>query len=344
MPVIRPVVLSGGSGTRLWPLSTAETPKQLARLIGDETLFARTMHRLDGVPGLDSAVVVTGDLHSHLVAEEVARTGVPTAHILVEPEGRNTAPAAVAAALVSDPGDVLVILPSDHLILDVEGFGELVERAAGHAVDGHIVTFGVKPSRPETGYGYIELGEPRDGAHHLLSFIEKPDADTAEKLTSGGRHLWNSGIFVVTAGTLISEAMRHSPQVVAAVREALPDHVGDAVRLGERFRDSPSISFDHAVMERTELGLVIPMDVGWSDLGSYRSLLEAGPRDESGNSVAGDVVLSDVSDSYVRATSRRLVVAGISGVAVVETPEAVLVVPLDRDQEVRELQDRPARS
>lgn len=340
MALIRPVVLSGGSGTRLWPLSTAETPKQFAALIGDRSLFALTLERLIGVDGLVGAVIVTGETHVDLVAKEVEASSAVTESLIVEPEGRNTAPAALAAALVSGQGDILVILPSDHLYGDETAFRKAVEQAAEHAATGAIVTFGIRPSRPETGYGYLELGEARGDARVLAGFVEKPSQDRAEELVSDGSHLWNSGVFVVRADTLLAEAGEHCPEVLEAVRSAIPDRLDGTVRLGPGFQSSPSISIDHAIMEKTTRGVVLPVDVGWSDVGSYRSLLGALPTDGDGNHIAGDVIASDVTRSYVAATSRRVVVAGIDNMVVVETPDVVLVIPMDRAQEVRNLPQR----
>lgn len=340
MASIRPVILSGGSGTRLWPLSTSGSPKQFAALIGDRSLFALTLERLVGIEGLAGAVVVTGGAHRDLVSSEVSASSAATSLVIVEPEGRNTAPAALAAALLSGEDDVLVILPSDHLVGDEAGFREAVEKAVDHAATGSIVTLGIRPSRPEAGYGYLELGEARGAARALAGFIEKPPTDIAVSLVSGGNHLWNSGVFVVRADTLVAEADEHCPEVLAAVRSALPEQRGATVTLGPAFTSSPSVSLDHAIMEKTTRGIVLPVDVGWSDVGSYQSLLESLPRDEHGNHLSGDVVASDVTGSYVVATSRQLVVAGVDQIVVVETPDVVLVIPLDRAQDVRDLAQR----
>lgn len=321
-------------------MSTAETPKQFAALIGERSLFALTLERLVGMEGLGAAVIVTGKSHLDLVAGEIAASAAETGCVIVEPVGRNTAPAAIAAALASGHDDVLVILPSDHLVADEAGFREAVHRAADHALTGSIVTFGVLPSRPEPGYGYLELGEPRGDARVLAGFVEKPSPSIAVQLASDGRHLWNSGVFVVRAEILLAEAAEHCPEVITAVRAAMPEEIGETTRLGTEFASSPSISFDHAIMEKTARGIVLPVDLGWSDVGSYRSLLESLPRDEDGNHVSGDVALSGVTGSYVMAASRRVVVAGVDNLVVVETPDVVLVIPVDRAQEVRDLPHR----
>lgn len=332
-PTIKPVVLSGGSGTRLWPLSTASVPKQFATLIDQRSLFGLTLTRLDAEP----PIVVTSEAHLDLVRKTASIENVTLGKVITEPVARNTAPAAIAAALVADPEDVLVILPSDHLIGDVMAFTKAINTAAEYASDG-IVAFGVKPRRPETGYGYIKVGERLDTAARIDQFLEKPDLVRARELVDGGGHLWNSGIFVTSPSFLIDEASRLDPRLVDGVRTALGERSGDVVALGESFGDVESISLDHAIMEKTSNGLVMPLDVGWDDLGSYQSLLAAVGRDDDGNHTDGDVILRDVTGSYVRATSRRVAVVGLSDVVVVETPDGVLVIPLDRSQEVRDLQ------
>lgn len=341
MSNLRPVVLSGGSGTRLWPLSTPDLPKQFVPLFDGSSLFEMTIARLDGIEDVAAPIVVTGSTHVDLVEEALDRAGVGGGRILVEPKGRNTAPAAVAAALIAAPEDILVIVPSDHLIADVAGFRAAVSTAAGHAEEGGIVTFGIQPSRPETGYGYIEIGEPRGAeAFAVKRFKEKPGPVEAEALAADGHHVWNSGMFIARADHLLGEGRLHCPEIVTGVFESLPDAADRVVRIGEGFADIEAISIDYAIMERTERALVIPIDVGWDDVGSYQSLLSSTSRDADGNHLDGDVVVSDVSGSFIRASSRKVAVAGLRDVVVVETPEAVLVLPLERSQEVRELSRR----
>jgi mannose-1-phosphate guanylyltransferase/mannose-6-phosphate isomerase len=337
---IRPVVLSGGSGTRLWPLSTPEMPKQFVPMIGGRSLFDLTLERMAAIPGAAAPIVVTGAAHLPLVSDSIG--GVIGARVLVEPEGRNTAPAAVAAALVAGEREVLVIVPSDHLISDTEGFAAAVSDAAACAEEGGIVTFGVTPSRPETGYGYIEMGEPgRHGSFDVRRFKEKPALAEARSLASDGRHLWNSGMFVAVAGQFLAEAREHHPDLVEGVGASLGDD-DDVMGLGPGFSHVESISIDYAIMEKTAGALVMPLDVGWDDVGSYLSLLQALSRDAEGNHVDGDVTLRDVTGSIVMATSRRIAVIGLSDYVVVETPDAVIVLPLSRSQEVRELAEQAA--
>lgn len=304
-------------------------------------MFGLTVSRLGGLDDLTGVLVVTGQAHLDLVERELAQSQLPKGPILVEPEGRNTAPAVLAAAIVAADDDILVILPSDHLVSDDSGFRTAVATASDLASQGSIVTFGVTPTRPETGYGYIEAGDEEGQARRIDRFKEKPDVDEADRLWRDGRHYWNSGVFVASAGVIVDAAREHCPKVLAAVESALADvAVGPVVQLGDGFREAPSISFDHAIMEHTGRGLVLPLDVGWSDVGSYRSLLEVSERDGQGNHVSGDVIISDVRGSYLKATSRRLVVAGVEDMVVVETADAVLVIPLDRAQDVRDLQTR----
>lgn len=333
-------MLSGGSGTRLWPLSTPDLPKQFSPLFGNQSLFALTLKRLHGLEGLRPSIVVTGQRHVNAVSSETETSPIEIGAIVVEPTARNTAPAALASALIASPEDILVILPSDHLISDVAGFQEAVGVASALAETGGIVTFGVRPSRLETGYGYIEIGAPAGEAFEVARFQEKPAESEAARLWADGRHLWNSGMFVTRADRLLGEAAELCPGLLAGVRSSTPSERSGLVRLGPEFESVEAISFDYAIMEKTSHGLVVPMDVGWSDVGSYLSLLEASDRDADGNLLAGDVTAVDVTGSYVKSTSRRLVVAGLHGFVVVETPESVLVLPLERAQEVKDLQER----
>lgn len=298
-----------------------------------------TLERVAALPGLRPCLVVTGAAHIDLARSGIAAGGLP-ATLIVEPVGRNTAPAAIAAALIADPEDVLVILPSDHLVIDGPGFRAAVLDAAAVAAEGGIVTFGVVPTRPETGYGYIEIGPPAGRAHEVAAFKEKPGPAEAAAMAADGRHLWNSGVFVARAGDFLEEAGAHRPDVVTGVEAALPtDRVGD-LHLGPEFGEVDPVSIDYAIMEKTGRARVLPIDVGWDDVGSYRSLLAASERDDAGNHLSGQVTISGVTGSLVKATSRRVVVAGLDGVIVVETPDAVLVAPLDRAQEVGDLQQQ----
>jgi mannose-1-phosphate guanylyltransferase/mannose-6-phosphate isomerase len=335
-PTVRPVILSGGAGTRLWPLSTDDRPKQFLELI-DHTLFESTLQRLAGMEMVEPPTVVTRRDHLDHVLAASENSGVGLGTVVVEPMGRSTAAAVITAALVSASEDVLVVLPSDHVITDLEGFRSAVGRAIPLAVEGAMVTFGATPTRPETGYGYIESGEPLDVGFRVARFKEKPDVAEAERLSSDGRHYWNSGMFVFGAAVVLEEARLLCPEIVTAVESALPADRTDHVFLGPAFGEVPSVSIDHAIMEKTAHAVVIPIDVGWSDLGSWQSLWELSDRDASGNVVVGDVTVAGVTNSYLHAGSRRLAVAGVDGLVVVETTDAVLVVPMTGSQLVRDL-------
>lgn len=338
---LRPVVLSGGSGTRLWPLSTSDRPKQFVPLFDGRSLFDLTLARLDGLDDVGPPIVVTGRAHVDLAEQALDRAGHRERLVLVEPAGRNTAPAAIASALAAAPGEVLLIVPSDHLISDTDGFQRAVAAATAHATMGGIVTFGIQPSRPETGYGYIEVGESGgDGIFEVIRFEEKPDRERAEQMVADGCHVWNSGMFVARVDHLLAEAERYCPEVLEGVRRSLPGGPGPVEELSDEFESVKAVSIDHAIMEKTDDALVIPIDVGWDDVGSYRSLLAALGTDDRGNHIEGDVITDEVSGSFITATSRRVAVAGMVDVVVVETPETVLVVPLDRSQAVGELAAR----
>jgi mannose-1-phosphate guanylyltransferase/mannose-6-phosphate isomerase len=329
------VVLSGGVGTRLWPLSTKDTPKQFLELLG-EPLFAATLGRVKKLAGSD-AIIVTGSDQVPAVEKSLAAMEMDTATIVVEPSGRNTAPAVVAAALIADPQDVLVVLPSDHVITNEVTFRQAVIGAVELARDGALVTFGIEPSRPETGYGYIELGTPFGPGFRMDRFKEKPDEDEATQLAAGGAHLWNSGMFVFGAEQILGEARRQAPEIVTAVEAALPLERSGTIRLDESFAGVPSISIDHAIMEGAHNGVVIPMDAGWSDVGSWQSVWELSGQDEHGNSFIGDVVAIDAADNYVRSEAKAVAIAGVTGLVVVVTPDVVLIVPKEKSQMVRDL-------
>jgi mannose-1-phosphate guanylyltransferase/mannose-6-phosphate isomerase len=335
-PTVRPVILSGGSGTRLWPLSTRDAPKQFLDILG-EPLFEATLGRVDEL-GLGSAVmVVTGADQLPAVERSLANRDIEGATILVEPAGRNTAPAVVAAALIADPEDVLLVLPADHLVTETPAFIEAVRKAVAFAHEGALVTFGIEPSRPETGYGYIQKGEPVGSGFRVERFKEKPDEDEAARLASDGAHLWNSGMFVFGAAEILTEARRQAHEIVVAVESALPTELTRTITLGEGFVGAPAISIDHAIMEEAENAVVIPMDAGWSDIGSWHSVWESSDRDENGNFFIGDVLALDVADSYVRSESKTVAIAGLQGVVVVVTPDVVLIIPKEKSQMVRDL-------
>jgi len=345
---IVPVILSGGSGTRLWPVSRESFPKQLWPLVSNRTMIQETALRARG-DGFAPPIVVCNQEHRFLIAEQLREAGIEGARILLEPVGRNSAPAIAAAAVLvaeENPDAVLWMMAADAAIADLPALHRALASAVAAARLRHIVTFGMRPTGPETGYGYIEIGAPLDGiggAHAVARFVEKPDAATAERLVADGRHLWNSGMFVFTAGTLLAEMERHAPEVVPAVRDAVARRRADLdfIRLDvEAFTACPSISLDYAVAERTSRAAVVPAALGWSDVGSWAALWELGAKDANGNVVLGDAVLEDAHDCYIRSEGRLSAVIGLRDVALVVTGDAVLAMPRSRAQDVKTIVDR----
>ncbi|MES2757502.1 MAG: mannose-1-phosphate guanylyltransferase/mannose-6-phosphate isomerase [Pseudomonadota bacterium] len=345
---IYPVILSGGAGTRLWPLSRAVLPKQLLPLVSDKTMLQETALRVADWPELMAPVVVCGNEHRFLVAEQMREIGVAPLGILLEPSGRNTAPAVAAAAhflMQMDPQAVMLVLPADHVIEDREAFAAAVARASAMVAEGALATFGIVPTGPETGYGYIHRAAAIDGAdacYQVDRFVEKPDRATAQDFLRDGGYYWNSGMFLFKAERYLAELARFRPEIAAAseasVRLGYSDL--DFCRLHEdSFNACPSESIDYAVMEHTEHAVVVPADIGWSDVGSWSALWEVQQRDGEGNTQRGDVYLDGVTNSLVRAESRIVAVVGVQDLIVVETPDAVLVVHKDHVQRVKQVVD-----
>jgi mannose-1-phosphate guanylyltransferase / mannose-6-phosphate isomerase len=341
MTKLQPVLLSGGSGTRLWPLSREAYPKQFLPLVGEDTMLQATWARVAALADL-APIVVANEEHRFLVAEQLRQAGAPAPAILLEPVGRNTAPAICAAALqaLESGGDpLLLVLPSDHVVADDEAFRAAVREAAKAAEAGALVTFGIRPSAPETGFGYIEAARGGSGVRKVLRFVEKPDADTARGYLEAGDYCWNSGMFLFRASRVLAELERFRPDIVQACRSAFAAarRDGDFVRLQrEAFTACPSDSIDYAVMERTDAAMVLPVDIGWSDVGSWSALWDVAERDADGNAHHGDVIAVDSRNSY--AYSRRLVaLVGVDDLVVVETDDAVLVARKDRVQQVKEV-------
>lgn len=345
-PII-PVILSGGSGTRLWPVSRESFPKQLWPLISDHTLLQETALRARG-DRFASPVVVCNQEHRFLIAEQLRAAGISSPRILLEPVGRNSAPAIAAAAVLvaeDNPDAVLWLLAADHVITDTHALHDSLATAAAAARTGRIVTFGMRPTAPETGYGYIAIGAALDdapGAYTVAEFVEKPDAAKAARLATDGRHLWNSGMFVFTARTLIEEMETHAPDVLHAVRRAVAERQTDLdfIRLGAAaFTASPSISLDYAVAERTSRAAVVPADIGWSDIGSWGALWELGEKDADGNVAVGDVLLEAARNCYVRSDGMLATVVGLEDAVVVVTEDAVLAMHRDHAQDVKKVVD-----
>jgi mannose-1-phosphate guanylyltransferase/mannose-6-phosphate isomerase len=342
---IHPVILCGGSGTRLWPMSRRALPKQFLQLVSERSMLQETVLRLSGLDCAPPIIIGNGE-HRFLVAEQLREIGVePAAHVL-EPAGRNTAPAVAIAALwlyEHDPQGVLLVLPADHLIREVARFQEAARQAARLAAAGLLVTFGIAPDSPATGYGYIERGPSLDGepgAFRAARFIEKPDRDRAQDMTASGRFSWNSGMFAFSPQRFLEELERHRPDILSGARGAWQKAQRDLdfIRLDrDSFAACPAESVDYAVMEKTDAAAVIPVDIGWSDVGSWSTLWEVGAKDARGNVVRGDVHLNGAENCYVRAESRLVSVLGIKNAVVVETNDALLVADRSEAQKVKDI-------
>jgi mannose-1-phosphate guanylyltransferase/mannose-6-phosphate isomerase len=339
-----PVILCGGSGSRLWPMSRRLLPKQFLPLVGERTLFQDTALRTRGVAGAGAPIVVTNTEQRFLAADQLAEIGVEARALLLEPAGRNTAPAVAAAALHvarEDPAALLLVQPSDHVIADLAAFRAAVAEAAAAAREGYLVTFGMPPTEPASGYGYIEAGEPIGGStFRIRRFIEKPSLEKAKALLAQGGYYWNSGMFVFQAKRYLEELGRLNPAMLEAVRAALERATRDLgfLRLDkDAFAACPADSVDYAVMERTAAGAVVRAAMGWSDVGSWSALWEVGAKDGARNVARGDVELRDASGCYVHANGRHVSVLGAKDLVVVETDDAVLVAARDRAQEVKEV-------
>jgi mannose-1-phosphate guanylyltransferase/mannose-6-phosphate isomerase len=348
MPTIQPVVLSGGAGTRLWPLSRARFPKQFIQFsqVQPESFLAAALKRLGTGDGFAAPVVVCNNDHRFLVKDEAERAGIRPGAIVLEPTARNTAPAVAVAALMAernDPDAIIAVMPSDHVIRDAPGFVAAVRKAGEIAATGRLVLFGIKPSAPHTGYGYIQRGKPLagfDGAYAVAGFKEKPSRGTAEEYLAAGSYDWNSGIFVLGARTFLSELERLEPAILEAAKGALAgaqDDLGFLRLDGKSFERAPSISIDYAVMERTAQAAVVPIDVGWSDVGSWSSLWEMSPQDKDGNAVHGNAMLEDTSNSYVLSERSLVATIGVNDLVIVDTPDALLVADRTRAQDVGKL-------
>lgn len=337
-----PVILSGGSGTRLWPLSRAAHPKQFLALTGDRTLLQNTVSRLDGVADLQAPLLICNEEHRFLVAEQMRGIGCSPRCILLEPVARNTAPAVALAALLADPDEILLVLPADHVISDTGVFQSAIAMAVEHAARGDLVTFGIVPDRAETGYGYIctELRQHEHEAARVERFVEKPDAATAQAYIDSGHYYWNSGMFAFRAGVYLAELGKWRPDILAACEKAVDKVTADLdfARVdAAAFTACPAESIDYAVMERTDKAVMVPLQAGWNDVGSWSALWDLASRCTQGNAVTGDVLTVDTSNSYLHAENRLLATVGVSDLIVVETDDAILVAHRDRVQDVKEV-------
>lgn len=346
--IIVPVILSGGVGTRLWPLSRESYPKQLWPLVSERTMIQDTALRAVG-PEFAPPIVVCNEAHRFLIAEQMQGAAIADARIVLEPEGRNTAPAIAAAALLvaqRDAASIVWMMAADAAIADRGALARALAAALPAAAAGYIVTFGMRPTAPESGYGWIEPGAElaeAPGVRRVTRFIEKPDPETARRLLASGNSLWNSGMFVFTAATLLDELARHAPAVLAAVRQAVETRRDDPdfIRLGtEAFRAAPSISLDFALAERTSQAAVVAADLGWSDVGSWHALWQLNEKDANGNVALGDVLLESATNCYVRSEGKLTAVVGLSDAAIIVTDDAVLALHRDHAQEVKAVVER----
>lgn len=343
-----PIILSGGSGTRLWPLSRKMYPKQFLSLLDDETMLQRTLQRLEGLEHA-APTVVCNDEHRFIVAEQARQIGIEDLSIILEPFGKNTAPAiAVAAVYAAQRTDdpVLLVLTADHEIPDQRAFTDVVKQAQPLAAAGKLVTFGIVPTYAATGYGYIRRGDAEGNGFVVDEFIEKPNRKTAEQYLASDGYYWNSGMFMFRAGAYLAELEKFNPEMVAHCRQAAADMSEDIgfLRLdAEAFARCEADSIDYALMEKTDLACVVPMDAGWSDIGSWSSLWEQGRKDKNGNATRGDVLACDTENSIVHAESRLVATVGVSDLVIVETQDAVLVADKTKAQEVKQIVERLAQ-
>ena len=343
MTSLTPVILCGGSGTRLWPLSRKSYPKQFVPLLGEHSLFQMALMRLSG-PQFSDPLIITNSEFRFIVTEQIAATGLAPGAILIEPEGRNTAPAILAAALhlaVTDPDTLLLIAPSDHVIADITGFHTAITAATPAAKSGRIVTFGITPDRAETGYGWLELAAKADGRlTDLVRFVEKPGAAVAAEMLASGQYLWNAGIYFATARALIKAYQTHAPQMISAVQTALAEATPDLgfLRLAPGpWAQAEAISIDYAVMERMSDLVAMPLSYGWSDLGDWEAVAREGSADDQGNTRSGNSHAMDCTDSVLRSEAAGLALVGIGldNIIAVAMPDAVLVADRRRTQDVR---------
>jgi mannose-1-phosphate guanylyltransferase len=342
---LQPVILAGGAGTRLWPSSREYKPKQFLNLLGDQSLLQQAVGRLQGLD-CRPPYVICNEVHRFLAAEQLRQAGAGDAGIFLEPVARNTAPAIALAALQATSGGddpLLLVLAADHVIRDAEAFHQAIARAAVLAERGCLVTFGIVPIRPETGYGYIERGDPLEAGWRVARFVEKPDEATAAGYLSTGRYYWNSGMFLFRASRYLSELEQFAPDILTAARDALSGarHDLDFIRVdAQSFAQSPSNSIDYAVMEHTQGAAVVALDAGWNDLGAWAALADELDCDAAGNCLQGDVLVESVQGTMVRAENRLVAAIGVEDLVIVETKDAVLVARKDAVQNVKRVVER----
>ena len=352
MAPIQPIILAGGSGTRLWPASRLMYPKQLLPLAGENTMLQETVLRLKGVDDLtDDVLVICNEAHRFLVAEQLRDIGIG-AKIVLEPEGRNTAPAVAIAALIAaddvqDDSRLLLVLPADHVIRDVAAFHNAVATGKSAAQAGKLVAFGIVPTRAETGYGYMQTEGDGAPVSPIKTFVEKPDLSTANAYLESGDYYWNSGMFMFNAGSYVKALEEHAPEILVACRTSVEKSTFDTdfIRPDKvAFLGCPSDSIDYAVMEKSRLAVMVPLDAGWSDIGSWGALHGMTKSGDHNNTLIGDVVVQDCRNSYIRGESRLVAAVGLEDVVVVETKDTVLVTTMNRSQDVKHIVDDLIRS
>lgn len=343
--MLYPVILSGGSGSRLWPMSRTALPKQFLPLVSEHTMFQETLLRLQGIPVLAAPLVICNDEHRFLAAEQLRAIGSTPLSLILEPFGRNTAPAVAVAAFAAQAEDdqaILLVLPADHLIRDIPGFHNAIQSALELAQQDKLVTFGITPDRPATGFGYIERGaalETGERTFAVARFVEKPDMDTARQFLDSGRFFWNSGMFVFKASVYLNELQHYHPDIHTAAQRAWQHGARDMDfhRLDENaFAACPADSIDYAVMEHTRAATMVTVDIGWNDIGSWSSLSDVSLKDGQGNVLRGDVFSAETADTYVRAEGRMVAAIGVRDLVIVETSDAVLVMHKDFAQDVKQ--------
>jgi mannose-1-phosphate guanylyltransferase/mannose-6-phosphate isomerase len=341
---IIPVILSGGSGTRLWPLSRKQYPKQYLPLAGDNTMLQETILRLNGLDNLAEPIIVCNADHRFLVAEQCQQIGIKNPTILLEPVGRNTAPAIAAAALQSLKdldGSMLLVLSADHVIQDIELFHQAINIASQQAQDGKLATFGIVPTNANTGYGYIKSSEENNnGAYKVEEFVEKPDLKTAQTYLEQGNYFWNSGMFMFKADVLIDELTTQSSDIVNSVNNAINNATQDLdfIRLDKQaFESSPSDSIDYALMEKSDNVVVVPLDAQWNDIGAWPALYDIGTKDTQGNVIKGDVITQDTTNTYINADHHMVAAIGVDNLIIIDTPDATFIATQDKAQEVKSI-------
>ena len=348
--MIVPVILCGGSGTRLWPLSRELYPKQFAQVFGEKTLFQLTLERLANLPQISAPIIVTNNEHRFLVAEQLRQLAIEPHAIILEPVGRNTAPAVALAAFYTEQtlgGEhSLLVLPADHLIADTARFQQAVNTLYPYTKKQHLATFGITPTEANTGYGYVQSGEaidPSQAIYHVKQFVEKPSQAVAQRYIDEGNFAWNSGMFLFRADTYLNELEKFEPAIHEYTQTALANHQQDLnfIQINQQaFEQCPAQSIDYGVMEKTQAAITLSLQAGWSDVGAWSAILEATPGDANNNSLVGDVVTYDCESCYIRAESRLVTGVGLQDMIVVESKDAVLIVPRSRTQEVKQIVDQ----